>query len=92
MVAANDYYVTAGVQNCFIDDPNNPQPSLDRIKAKGKFKVMNVQVNAWNPTTEQAFTNNSGAVFLPVVYTDDHCGLAERPTNDTPITGTSVNE
>lgn len=91
MVAANDYYATPGVQNCFIDDPDNPTPSLDRIKAKGNYMAMNLK-NTWKTTINQSFDHRNGAVFLPVVYTNDHCGLDERPTNDSPLGGKSVNE
>lgn len=72
-----------------ITDPENP--NYNDVYNGGRFITIGVNGRNWRWSSWQ---NYSGplAVWIPVVYTDSHCGLNARPTDGTPIPGTSVNE
>lgn len=72
-----------------ITDPENP--NYNDVYNGGRFITIGVNGRNWRWSSWQ---NYSGplTVWIPVVYTDSHCGLNARPTDGTPIPGTSVNE
>ena len=81
-------YIACNQANC-ITDPENP--NYNDVYNGGRFITIGVNGRNWRWSSWQ---NYSGplTVWIPVVYTDSHCGLNARPTDDTPIPGTSVNE
>lgn len=72
-----------------ITDPENP--NYNDVYNGGRFITIGVNGRNWRWSSWQ---NSPGplTVWIPVVYTDSHCGLNARPTDGTPIPGTSVNE
>ena len=81
-------YIACNQANC-ITDPENP--NYNDVYNGGRFITIGVNGRNWRWSSWQ---NDLGplTVWIPVVYTDSHCGLNARPTDGTPIPGTSVNE
>lgn len=72
-----------------ITDPENP--NYNDVYNGGRFITIGVNGRNWRWSSWQNYPGPS-TVWIPVVYTDSHCGLNARPTDGTPIPGTSVNE
>lgn len=72
-----------------ITDPENP--NYNDVYNGGRFITIGVNGRNWRWSSWQNYPGPL-AVWIPVVYTDSHCGLNARPTDGTPIPGTSVNE
>lgn len=72
-----------------ITDPENP--NYNDVYNGGRFITIGVNGRNWRWSSWQNYPGPL-TVWIPVVYTDSHCGLNARPTDDTPIPGTSVNE
>lgn len=72
-----------------ITDPENP--NYNDVYNGGRFITIGVNGRNWRWSSWQNYPG-SLTVWIPVVYTDSHCGLNARPTDGTPIPGTSVNE
>lgn len=72
-----------------ITDPENP--NYNDVYNGGRFITIGVDGCNWRWSSWQNYPGPL-TVWIPVVYTDSHCGLNARPTDDTPIPGTSVNE
>ena len=72
-----------------ITDPENP--NYDDVYNGGRFITIGVNGRNWRWSSWQNYPGPL-TVWIPVVYTDSHCGLNARPTDGTPIPGTSVNE
>lgn len=81
-------YIACNQANC-ITDPENP--NYNDVYNGGRFITIGVNGRNWRWSSWQNYSG-SLTVWIPVVYTDSHCGLNARPTDDTPIPGTSVNE
>ena len=81
-------YIACNQANC-ITDPENP--NYNDVYNGGRFITIGVNGRNWRWSSWQNYPGPL-AVWIPVVYTDSHCGLNARPTDDTPIPGTSVNE
>lgn len=72
-----------------ITDPENP--NYNDVYNGGRFIIIGVNGRNWRWSSWQNYPGPL-TVWIPVVYTDSHCGLNARPTDGTPIPGTSVNE
>ena len=72
-----------------ITDPENP--NYNDVYNGGRFITIGVKDRNWRWSSWQNYPGPL-TVWIPVVYTDSHCGLNVRPTDGTPIPGTSVNE
>lgn len=72
-----------------ITDPENP--NYNDVYNGGRFIAIGVNGRNWRWSSWQNYPGPL-TVWIPVVYTDSHCGLNARPTDGTPIPGTSVNE
>lgn len=72
-----------------ITDPENP--NYNDVYNGGRFITIGVNGRNWKWSSWQNYPGPL-TVWIPVVYTDSHCGLNARPTDGTPIPGTSVNE
>lgn len=72
-----------------ITDPENP--NYKDVYNGGRFITIGVNGRNWRWSSWQNYPGPL-TVWIPVVYTDSHCGLNARPTDGTPIPGTSVNE
>lgn len=72
-----------------ITDPENP--NYNDVYNGGRFITIGVKDHNWRWSSWQNYPGPL-TVWIPVVYTDSHCGLNARPTDGTPIPGTSVNE
>ena len=72
-----------------ITDPENP--NYNDVYNGGRFIIIGVKDRNWRWSSWQNYPGPL-TVWIPVVYTDSHCGLNARPTDGTPIPGTSVNE
>lgn len=72
-----------------ITDPENP--NYNDVYNGGRFITIDVNGRNWRWSSWQNYPGPL-TVWIPVVYTDSHCGLNARPTDGTPIPGTSVNE
>lgn len=72
-----------------ITDPENP--NYNDVYNGGRFITIGVNGCNWRWSSWQNYPGPL-TVWIPVVYTDTHCGLKARPTDGTPIPGTSVNE
>lgn len=72
-----------------ITDPENP--NYNDVYNGGRFITIGVNGRNWRWSSWQNYPGPL-TVWIPVVYTDSHCGLNARPTDGTPIPGTSVNE
>lgn len=72
-----------------ITDPENP--NYNDVYNGGRFITIGVNGRNWRWLSWQNYPGPL-TVWIPVVYTDSHCGLNARPTDGTPIPGTSVNE
>lgn len=72
-----------------ITDPENP--NYNDVYNDGRFITIGVNGRNWRWSSWQNYPGPL-TVWIPVVYTDSHCGLNARPTDGTPIPGTSVNE
>lgn len=72
-----------------ITDPENP--NYNDVYNGGRFITIGVNGSNWRWSSWQNYPGPL-TVWIPVVYTDSHCGLNARPTDGTPIPGTSVNE
>lgn len=72
-----------------ITDPENP--NYNDVYNGGRFITIGVNGRNWKWSSWQNYPGPL-TVWIPVVYTDTHCGLKARPTDGTPIPGTSVNE
>lgn len=72
-----------------ITDPENP--NYNDVYNGGRFITIGVNGRNWRWSSWQNYPGPL-TVWIPVVYTDFHCGLNARPTDGTPIPGTSVNE
>ena len=72
-----------------ITDPENP--NYKDVYNGGRFITIGVKDRNWRWSSWQNYPGPL-TVWIPVVYTDSHCGLNARPTDGTPIPGTSVNE
>lgn len=72
-----------------ITDPENP--NYNDVYNGGRFITIGVNGCNWRWSSWQNYPGPL-TVWIPVVYTDSHCGLNARPTDGTPIPGTSVNE
>lgn len=72
-----------------ITDPENP--NYNDVYNGGRFITIGVNGRNWRWSSWQNYLGPL-TVWIPVVYTDSHCGLNARPTDGTPIPGTSVNE
>lgn len=72
-----------------ITDPENP--NYNDVYNGGRFITIGVNGRNWRWSSWQNYPGPL-TVWIPVVYTDSHCGLNARPTDSTPIPGTSVNE
>lgn len=81
-------YIACNQANC-ITDPENP--NYNDVYNGGRFITIGVNGRNWRWSSWQNYLGPL-TVWIPVVYTDSHCGLNARPTDDTPIPGTSVNE
>lgn len=81
-------YIACNQANC-ITDPENP--NYNDVYNGGRFITIGVNGCNWRWSSWQNYPGPL-TVWIPVVYTDSHCGLNARPTDDTPIPGTSVNE
>lgn len=81
-------YIACNQANC-ITDPENP--NYNDVYNGGRFITIGVNGCNWRWSSWQNYLGPL-TVWIPVVYTDSHCGLNARPTDDTPIPGTSVNE
>lgn len=81
-------YIACNQANC-ITDPENP--NYNDVYNGGRFIAIGVNGRNWRWSSWQNYPGPL-TVWIPVVYTDSHCGLNARPTDDTPIPGTSVNE
>ena len=81
-------YIACNQANC-ITDPENP--NYNDVYNGGRFIIIGVNGRNWRWSSWQNYPGPL-TVWIPVVYTDSHCGLNARPTDDTPIPGTSVNE
>lgn len=81
-------YIACNQANC-ITDPENP--NYNDVYNGGRFITIGVNGRNWRWSSWQNYPGPL-TVWTPVVYTDSHCGLNARPTDDTPIPGTSVNE
>ena len=81
-------YIACNQANC-ITDPENP--NYNDVYNGGRFITIGVNGRNWRWSSWQNYPGPL-TVWIPVVYTDSHCGLNARPTDDTPIPGTSVNE
>ena len=81
-------YIACNQANC-ITDPENP--NYNDVYNGGRFIAIGVKDRNWRWSSWQNYPGPL-TVWIPVVYTDSHCGLNARPTDDTPIPGTSVNE
>lgn len=81
-------YIACNQANC-ITDPENP--NYNDVYNGGRFITIGVNGCNWRWSSWQNYPGPL-TVWIPVVYTDSHCGLNVRPTDDTPIPGTSVNE
>ena len=81
-------YIACNQANC-ITDPENP--NYTDVYNGGRFITIGVNGRNWRWSSWQNYLGPL-TVWIPVVYTDSHCGLNARPTDGTPIPGTSVNE
>lgn len=81
-------YIACNQANC-ITDPENP--NYNDVYNGGRFITIGVNGRNWRRSSWQNYPGPL-TVWIPVVYTDSHCGLNARPTDGTPIPGTSVNE
>lgn len=81
-------YIACNQANC-ITDPENP--NYNDVYNGGRFIAIGVNGRNWRWSSWQNYPGPL-TVWIPVVYTDSHCGLNARPTDGTPIPGTSVNE
>lgn len=72
-----------------ITVPENP--NYNDVYNGGRFITIGVNGRNWRWSSWQNYPGPL-TVWIPVVYTDSHCGLNARPTDGTPIPGTSVNE
>lgn len=81
-------YIACNQANC-ITDPENP--NYNDVYNGGRFITIGVNGRNWRWSSWQNYPGPL-TVWIPVVYTNSHCGLNARPTDDTPIPGTSVNE
>lgn len=81
-------YIACNQANC-ITDPENP--NYNDVYNGGRFIAIGVNGRNWRWSSWQNYPGPL-TVWIPVVYTDYHCGLNARPTDGTPIPGTSVNE
>lgn len=72
-----------------ITDPENP--NNNDVYNGGRFITIGVNGRNWRWSSWQNYPGPL-TVWIPVVYTDSHCRLNARPTDGTPIPGTSVNE
>lgn len=72
-----------------ITDPENP--NYNDVYNGGRFITIGVKDHNWRWSSWQNYPGPL-TVWIPVVYTDFHCRLNARPTDGTPIPGTSVNE
>ena len=72
-----------------ITDPENP--NYNDVYNGGRFITIGVNGRNWRWSSWQNYPGPL-TVWIPVVYTDSHCGLNARPTDGTPSPGTSVNE
>ena len=81
-------YIACNQANC-ITDPENP--NYNDVYNGGRFITIGVNGRNWRWSSWQNYPGPF-TVWIPVVYTDSHCGLNARPTDGTPIPGTSVNE
>ena len=81
-------YIACNQANC-ITDPENP--NYNDVYNGGRFITIGVNGRNWRWSSWQNYPGPL-TVWIPVVYTDSHCGLNARPTDGTPIPGTSVNE
>ena len=81
-------YIACNQANC-ITDPENP--NYNDVYNGGRFITIGVKGRNWRWSSWQNYPGPL-TVWIPVVYTDSHCGLNARPTDGTPIPGTSVNE
>lgn len=72
-----------------ITDPENP--NYNDVYNGGRFITIGINGRNWRWSSWQNYPGPL-TVWIPVVYTDSHCGLNARPTDGTPIPGTSVNE
>lgn len=81
-------YIACNQANC-ITDPENP--NYNDVYNGGRFITIGVNGHNWRWSSWQNYLGPL-TVWIPVVYTDSHCGLNARPTDGTPIPGTSVNE
>lgn len=72
-----------------ITDPENP--NYNDVYNGGRFITIGVKDRNWRWSSWQNYPGPL-TVWISVVYTDSHCGLNARPTDGTPIPGTSVNE
>lgn len=72
-----------------ITDPENP--NYNDVYNGGRFITTGVNGRNWRWSSWQNYPGPL-TVWIPVVYTDSHCGLNARPTDGTPIPGTSVYE
>lgn len=72
-----------------ITDPENP--NYNDVYNGGRFIAIGVNGCNWRWSSWQNYPGPL-TVWIPVVYTASHCGLNARPTDGTPIPGTSVNE
>jgi len=72
-----------------ITDPENP--NYNDVYNGGRFITIGVNGRNWRWSSWQNYPGPL-TVWIPVVYTDSHCGLNARPTDGTPIPGISVNE
>lgn len=81
-------YIACNQANC-ITDPENP--NYNDVYNGGRFITIGVNGCNWRWSSWQNYPGPL-TVWIPVVYTDSHCGLNARPTDGTPIPGTSVNE
>lgn len=81
-------YIACNQANC-ITDPENP--NYNDVYNGGRFITIGVNGRNWRWSSWQNYPRPL-TVWIPVVYTDSHCGLNARPTDGTPIPGTSVNE
>lgn len=81
-------YIACNQANCILDPEN---PNYNDVYNGGRFITIGVNGRNWRWSSRQNYPGPL-TVWIPVVYTDSHCGLNARPTDDTPIPGTSVNE
>ena len=81
-------YIACNQANC-ITDPEIP--NYNDVYNGGRFITIGVNGRNWRWSSWQNYLGPL-TVWIPVVYTDSHCGLNARPTDGTPIPGTSVNE